>query len=139
MAPSGRDARQREQVLETVADRLGPEERVVAVLPFASTPKRPKGPTGKVREGIYTSYRRYRPVIVTNRRLFVVAAGRTPYPRGVLAEFSLPDVTFVDVEPASFGQSRLRLDLAGVGTVPFVLGRYDVEELPELRAALEPH
>jgi hypothetical protein len=139
MAASGRDAHQREQVLATVADRLGPEERVVAVLPFASTPKRPRGPTGKVREGIYVSYRRYRPLIVTSRRLFVVDAARTPYPRGVLAEFSLPDVTFVDVVPAAFGQSRLLLDLAGVGTVPFVLGRYDLEELPDLRAALEPH
>jgi hypothetical protein len=132
-----RDAKQREQILEAVGDRIGPEERVVAVLPFASTPKRPKGPLGKVREGIYMSYRRYRPLVLTSRRLFVVNAGRTPYPRGVLAEFPLADVDFVDVVPAQFNQSRLRLDLPGVGIVPFDLGRYDVEELPELRAALE--
>jgi hypothetical protein len=138
MAATGRDTRQREQVLDSVADRLGPQEQVVAVLPFASTPKRPKGPTGKVREGIYTSYRRYRPLVLTSRRLFVVGAGRTPYPRGVLAEFALPDVRVVGVEPASFGQTQLRLELAGVGTVPFNLGRFDLVDLPELRAALEP-
>jgi hypothetical protein len=132
-----RDAKQREQVLNIVGDRLGADERVVAVLPFASTPKRPKGPLGKVREGIYTTYRRYRPLVLTSRRLFVVNAGRTPYPRGVLAEFPRSDVDFVDVVPARFNQSRLQLDLPGVGTVPFLLGRYDVQELPELRAALE--
>jgi len=132
-----RDSKQREQLLEVIGDRLGPAEHVVAVLPFASTPKRPKGPLGKVREGVYVSYRRYRPLVLTNRRLFVISAGRTPYPRGVLAEFPLADVDFVDVAPARFNQTRLRLDLPGVGTVPFELGRYDVEELPELRAALE--
>jgi hypothetical protein len=137
MSSTARDAAQREQVLGTVGDRLHPGERVIAVLPFASTPKRPKGSRGKVREGIYVSYRRYRPLVVTSHRLFVVNAVRTPYPRGVLAEFPLAEVGFVDVVPARFGQSRLLLDLPGVGTVPFDLGRYDVEELPELRAAIE--
>jgi hypothetical protein len=132
-----RDSKQRAQVLDAVRDRFAPGERVVAVLPFASTPKRPKGPLGKVREGIYLSYRRYRPLVLTSQRLFVIGAGRTPYPRGVLAEFPRDDVDLVDVVPARLNQSRLRLDLPGVGTVPFDLGRYDVEELPELRAALE--
>ena len=129
--------KQRTQILETLADRLAPAEVVIAVLPFASTPKRPKGPSGKVREGIYTSYGHYRPLVVTSSRLFVVNAGRTPFPRGLLAEFPLAQVRFVDVVPARFGQSRIRLDLPGVGTVPFDLGRYDVEALPGLRAAVD--
>jgi hypothetical protein len=137
MASRTRDAKQRAQVLEAVGDRLRPGESVIAVLPFASTPKRPKEPTGKVREGIYTSYRHYRPLVVTSRRLFVINAARTPFPRGLLAEFPLAEVGFVDVVPARFGQSRLLLDLPGVGAVPFDLGRYDVEALPGLRAALE--
>lgn len=137
MDKPSRGATQREQVLGAVGDRIGPGERVVAVLPFASTPKRPKGPSGKVREGIYTSYRRYRPLVATSRRLFVVNASRTPYPRGVLAEFPLANVDLVDVVAAHFNQSRLLLDLPGVGTVPFLLGRFDLEELPELRAALK--
>jgi hypothetical protein len=136
MDSEARHAKQRAQVLETVRDELGNGESVVAVLPFASPPKRPKGPSGKVREGIYTSYRRYRPLVVTSRRLLVVDAGRTPFPRGLLAEFPLAEVRFVDVVPARFGQSRLLLDLPGVGTVPFDLGRYDVVALSEFRAAI---
>jgi hypothetical protein len=136
MDSQARHAKQRAQILESVRGELGHREVVVAVLPFASTPKRPKGPSGKVREGIYTSYRRYRPLVVTSRRLLVVDAGRTPFPRGLLAEFPLGQVRFVDVVPARFGQSRLRLDLAGVGTVPFDLGRYDVVALSEFRDAI---
>ncbi len=131
-----RGAKQRNEVVDTVADRLGPGEEVIAVLPFAATPKRPKGPQGKIREGIYTVYRRYRPIVVTNRRLFVIGGSRTPYPRGVLAEFPLADVTYVDEIPARFSQTRLLLDLPDNGTVPFDLGRYDVPDLPQLRAAL---
>jgi hypothetical protein len=136
MASQAQHTKQRAQVLETVSDRLEPGEVVIAVLPFASTPKRPKGPAGKVREGIYTSYGHYRPLVVTNRRLFVINAGRTPFPRGLLAEFPLADVRFVDVVPARFGQSRVLLDLPELGTVPFDLGRYDVGALSELRAAV---
>ena len=132
-----RDARQREQVIEAIGHRLDPGEQVVAVLPFASTPKRPRQPGGKVRTGVYTSYRRYRPLVLTNRRLYVISAGRTPYPRGLLADFPSADVNFVDVVPARFSEGRLLLDIPGEGTVPFDLGRFDVEELPRLRAALE--
>ena len=137
MESSARGAKQRKQTVEVIADELRPDETVLAVLAFASTPKRPKGPEGKVRVGIYISYRRYRPLVVTNRRLFVLEASRTPYPRRVLAEFPLADVHVVDVVQGPFSQSRLLLDLPDIGTVPFDLGRYDVEELPELRAALE--
>ena len=132
-----RHAKQRAQILEAVGDELGKGEVVIAVLPFASTPKRPKGPSGKVREGIYTSYRRYRPLVVTGSRLLVIEAGRTPFPRGLLAEFPVTQVRLVDVVPARFGQTRLRLDLPGEGTVPFDLGRYDVVALSEFRAAIE--
>ena len=136
MGSQAQYTKQRARILETVNDRLGPGEVVIAVLPFASTPKRPKGPGGKVREGISTSYGHYRPLVVTSRRLFVINAGRTPFPRGLLAEFPLADVRFVDVVPARFGQSRVLLDLPDLGTVPFDLGRYDVAALSELRAAV---
>ena len=132
-----RHAKQRAQILEAVGDELGKGEVVIAVLPFASTPKRPKGPSGRVREGIYTSYRRYRPLVVTGSRLLVIEAGRTPFPRGLLAEFPVTQVRLIDVVPARFGQTRLRLDLPGEGTVPFDLGRYDVVALSEFRTAIE--
>lgn len=137
MDSRARGAKQREDVVGTIADRLRPGEDVIAVLPFAATPKRPKGPEGKVRQGIYLSYRRYRPLVATNQRLFVIGASRTPYPRGVLAEFPLADVEYVDEVPARFSQTRLLLELPENGTVPFDLGRYDVRELPQLRTALE--
>jgi hypothetical protein len=136
MAPSARVQRQRDEVVQAVQDRLWPDERIVAVLPFASTPKRPKGPEGKVREGIYLSARRYRPLVVTNQRLLVVNAWRTPYPRGVLAEFPASAASVVDVLPARFDQQRLELDLPGEGVVPFILGRFDLPELDEFEAAL---
>ena len=137
MVSQARDTKQREQVLGAVSDRLRSGERVIAVLPFASTPKRPKRPQGKVRVGIYQTSRRYRPLVVTSDRLFVINTSRTPYPRGVLAEFPIADVDFVDLVPAGLSQGRLLLALPDNGTVPFDLGRYDIAELPELRAALE--
>src|ERR1035437_171812 len=121
MDSPARGTKQREAVLDAVADRLRPGEDVIAVLPFAATPKRPKGPEGKVRDGIYSSYRRYRPLVVTTLRLFVIGASRTPYPRGVLAEFPLAEVRYVDEVPARFSQTRLLLDLPDAGTVPFDL------------------
>ena len=138
MGSSARGAKQRKDAVGIVADQLRTGEDVIAVLPFAATPKRPKGPEGKLRYGIYQSYRRYRPLVVTNRRLIVLEAVRTPSPRGVLAEFPLADVGYVDEVPARFGQTRLLLDLPKLGTVPFVLGRFDVQELPTLRKVLEP-
>jgi hypothetical protein len=134
--PSARVERQREEVIEAVQDALRPGEHVLAVLPFASTPKRPKGPEGKVRTGIYQSARRYRPLVVTNRRLLVVNAWRTPFPRGLLAEFPASATSVVDVVPARFDQQRLELDLPGEGVVPFILGRFDLLELEGFEAAL---
>ena len=133
----GSNEKAREEVLGTVRDRLRPSESVLAVLPFASTPKRPR-PEGKTREGIYQSYRRYRPLVLSDRRLFVLDAGRTPHPRGgVLAEFPRRDVDVVDVIPGRFNQNRVVLDLPGVGTVPFDVGGYEVDDLAKLRTALE--
>jgi len=128
----------RDEAVGTVRDRLRPREQVVAILPFASTPERPRGPEGKTREGIYQSYRRYRPLVLIDRRLFVLDAGRTPHPRrGVLAEFPVSDVEVVEVIPGRFNQNRVLLDLAGVGTVPFEVGGYEVDDLARLREALD--
>lgn len=131
-------AKSREPALGAVRDRFQPAEKVVAVLPFASTPKRPSGPEGKTREGISSSYRRYRPIVVTDRRLFMLDAGRNSRPRGdVLGEFPLQAVDVVDVIPGRFNQNRVLLDLPGVGTVPFDVGGYEVDDLARLRAVLE--
>jgi hypothetical protein len=130
-------AKSRKEVLRAVQDQLQPSENVVAVLPFASTPKRKNGP--RTREGIYQSVRRYRPLVLTDRRLFVLEGARTPHPRGgVLAEFPIKDVNVVDVIRGRFKQNRVLLDLPGEGTVPFEVGGYEVEDLAKLRAALEP-
>jgi hypothetical protein len=132
-------AKSRKEVLRAVQDQLRPSEHVVAVLPFASTPKRPKGSEGQTREGIYQSVRRYRPLVLTDRRLFVLEGARTPHPRGgVLAEFPIKDVNVVEVIRGRFKQNRVLLDLPGEGTVPFEVGGYEVDDLAKLRAALEP-
>jgi len=129
----------RQEALDAVRERLRPREEVVAVLPFASTPKRKIGPDGlKVRDGVYQSYRRYRPIVVTDRRLFVLDGGRTPHPRrGVLAEYPLEQVDVVDVIAKRFNQNRVVLDLPDEGAVPFDVGGYEVDDLAVLRARLE--
>ena len=134
----GSAAKSREEVLRAVRVRLRPREQVLGVFPFASTPKRTQGPEGKTREGIYQSYRRYGPLVLTDRRLFVLEGGRTPHPcGGVLVEFPLKDVDVVDVIPGRFNQNRVLLDRPGVGTVPFEVGGYEVDDLARLREALE--
>ncbi len=128
-------ARQRAEVMRVVGSHLAAEERVIALLAFAVTPKRPKPPS-RVREGIYQSYRRYRPLVITDRRIFVLDAARTPHPRAILAEFPFESVSIVDVVPRWFGQQRLFLDLPGVGTVPFDLGRHELDDLARLRESM---
>lgn len=128
-------ARQREAVVAMVEDELRPNERVVATLPFALTPARSRA-GGKVREGIYQTNRRYRPLVATDRRLFVLDAGRTPYPLGILAEFPVASVGFVDVTPRWFGQQRVRLELPDDGVVPFDVGRLELDDLTRLRELL---
>jgi hypothetical protein len=114
---------------------LAPGETIVAILPFTSTLKRPKAPgaprgkKGKVRVGIYQSWRRYRPLVLTNRRLFVFETGRTPNPRTVLAAYPLDEVDMVAVTPVGRGVTRFALEFPDAGRVPFEAGRREREDL----------
>jgi hypothetical protein len=107
-------------------------ERVLAILPFVHTPKRPKGPEGKLKVGIYQSYRRYRPILLTDQRLFIFETGRTPNPREVLSVFSNDDVEVVSVAPGRFGSVRFVLELPEVGRVPFEAGSRELDDLSVL-------
>jgi hypothetical protein len=126
----------RQDLIDQLGDRLARRETVIAMLPFASVPKRAKGPEGKVTTGIRQSWRRYRPVVITDRRLFVFESGRTPHPRGVLAEFPVADVHFVETKPSRFGQ-LLVLDLPGLGPLPFEVGRLERDDVAALQAFLQ--
>lgn len=131
------DERQRSALVAFVTPGLASEERVLAVLPFANTPKRPRGPEGKLRQGIWQSARRYRPLVLTDTRLFVFETGRTPHPRAVLCEFPKGSVRVVRTVPGSMGRTTLVLELPADGEVPFELGRFDVEDLDAFAGALE--
>lgn len=120
-------------VLEHMAaESLAGGERVLAMLPYAHVPARPKGPAGKVRDGIYQSFRRYRPIVLTDRRVLVFDTGRTHLPRSLLAEFPNADVEVVSVTPGSMGKVRLLLELPEVGQVPFETGRREQDDLAVL-------
>jgi hypothetical protein len=123
------DERQRGALLELVNPQLVGDERVVAVLPFANTPRRPKGLDGKVRDGLWQSARRYRPLLLTDRRLFVFDARRTPHPQGVLVEFPTNLINVVRLVSGTLGRQTLVLDLPAAGEVPFELGRLDAVDL----------
>ena len=114
-----------------VAERLTPGERVVAVLPFAAVPKFPGRVKrrDKVRVGIRQSWRRYRPIVFTDQRLFVFDSGRTPHPRELLATFPVSEVGVHDVRDGSYGGREIVLELPGVGAVPFEVGRRDRDDL----------
>jgi hypothetical protein len=114
---------------------LRPGERILAVLPYTSVPKKPRGPEGKIRFGLRQSWKRYRPVVVTNRRLLVFDTGRTPHPRVLLAEFPLEQVAMSEVTTGRFGTAHFTLTLPGEGDVPFEAGRRD--DLAALRATLD--
>ena len=62
-----------------IQDQLRAGETILAILPFTNTQKRPKKPgegrKDKVRTGVYQSWRRYRPLVLTDRRLFVFEIG----------------------------------------------------------------
>ena len=130
------DERNRRVMTDLLAPRLEHGESIVAMLPFATTPKRPKGPAGKVREGVWQSARLHRPMVLTDRSLFVFDAGRTPHPRAVHARFSRRDVRVVRVAERRSGASTLILELADQGEVPFELGRFD--DLEVFVAAIGP-
>jgi hypothetical protein len=114
---------------------LGSGETIIAILPFVSSLKRPKVPSaprgkaGKVRIGIYQSYTRYRPMVLTNRRLFVFETGRTPNPREVLDTFAVEDVDVVSLTQGGQGSARFVFELPGVGRVPFEAGRRERHDL----------
>jgi hypothetical protein len=123
---------------EMLAGDLRAGEHVLAVLPYAHVPARPKGAAGKVRDGIYQSARRYRPIIVTDQRVILFETGRLHFPRGILAEFANADVAVVSVTPGSLGKTRLVLELPEVGEVPFETGRNEQDDLAVLIETLGP-
>jgi len=126
----------RTAIEQMATEWLRGDERIVACLPFVHVPKLAKGSaklaTGsakKVKDGIHQSYRRFRPLVLTDRRLLVFDTARTPHPRGVLAVFPRDEVEVLAVRPARFGGVEVELELPGTGTVPFVAGRKDRDGL----------
>jgi hypothetical protein len=134
MADSGKHDLYPRRLAELTQPELRGDERIVAILPYTTVPKRPKGPEGKVRLGLWQSWKRYRPVVVTDRRMFVFDTGRTPYPRALLAEFPVDQIAMSEVATGRFGISRFTLTLPGEGAVPFEAGKRD--ELAALRDSL---
>ena len=130
----------RATLVDRVQDRLRASESVLAVFPYTHTEKRPRQPgetrKDKVRVGIYQSWRRYRPMVLTDQRLFVFETGRTPHPRELLAEMPLADVELLEVTPGRMGATRFVLDIAGTGRVPFDCGRKEERDLEVLREVL---
>ncbi len=111
-------------------------ERIVAMLPFASVPKLPPQPGGrkaKVRFGIHQSWKRYRPCVVTDRRLLVFDSGRAPTPRSLLGAFPLDQVTMGPLGTGRFGTTTFVLELPGLGDVPFETGRREVADVEVLQ------
>jgi hypothetical protein len=134
-SPMANDEKARASLTRAADGSLRDGERVVTMLPYTHVPKRPKGPLGKVKDGIYQSYRRYRPLVLTDRRLLIFDTGRTPFPRHLLADFAVADVEVVSTAPGSFGTTEVVLELPGEGPVPFVAGKKD-DGLDTLIAAL---
>jgi hypothetical protein len=135
---SGGDAYRR-RLRERADEELGRGERIVAMLPFASVPKLPgrqRGRKNKVRFGIRQSWRRYRPTVVTDRRLLVFDSGRTPSARELLGTFPLVDVTMSPLGTGRFGATTFDLDLPGLGKVPFETGRHEADDVARLEIQL---
>lgn len=108
---------------------MASDERALAAFPYAVVPRRPKGPEGKVRDGIHQSQRRYRPVVCTNRRVLVYDSSHTFHPRGLLGAFPAAEVRAMDLRPGRWGGRVLVLHLPGEGEVPFELGKKDLPDL----------
>ena len=122
--------RQRQAIAALLEGNLEPGEKTLAVLPYASTAKRPRvAGEPKVKMGLWTTASRYRPLVLTNQRLLVFETGRTPYPRYLLEEFPVDQVRIVDFQRASMGRHTMVLALPDLGNVPFILGRYDQQDL----------
>jgi hypothetical protein len=123
-----------------VSEELTRGEHVIACFPFAAVPKLPgrRKRRDKVRVGIRQSWRRYRPLAVTDRRLFVFDSGRTPHPRAIIATYPLERVAVCDVRDGSFGGREVVLALPGEGDVQFELGKRDLRDLDALLGVLVP-
>jgi hypothetical protein len=123
---SGGDDAYRRRLRARAEEELRSGERIVAMLPFASVPKLPKQPGGRkarVRFGIRQSWRRYRPTVVTDRRVLVFDSGRTPSARTLLGA-------------ARFGATTFDLGLPGVGVVPYETGRREADDVALLAQVL---
>ena len=135
---SGGDDAYRRRLRTRAEEELRGGERIVAMLPFASVPKLPKlpgaprGRKGKVRFGIRQSWRRYRPTVVTDRRLLVFDSGRTPNARELLGAFPLGDVTMGTLGVGRFGATTFSLGLPRLGEVPFETGRREADDVATL-------
>jgi hypothetical protein len=134
----GGDDTYRRRLRTRAAEELHGGERIVAMLPFASVPKlprlpgAPRGRKGKVRFGIRQSWKRYRPTVVTDRRLLVFDSGRTPNARELLGAFPLHDIRIGPRGVGRFGATTFTLDLPGNGEVPFETGRREAEDVEVL-------
>jgi hypothetical protein len=103
----------------------------------AKLPRRPGGRKAKVRFGIRQSWRRYRPTVVTDRRLLVFDSGRTPNARQLLGEFPLDEVRMsTPPTPGRFGALTFTLELPGAGTVPIETGRRERDDVATLEGLL---
>jgi hypothetical protein len=133
---SGGDDAYRRRLRARAAEELRAGEQIVAMLPFASVPKLPRGPQGKVRFGIRQSWKRYRPCVITDRRLLVFDSGRAPGARSLLGAFTLADVTMGPLGAGRFGTTTFVLELPGIGVVPFETGRREVDDVARLEVAV---
>jgi hypothetical protein len=137
--PSDREDPYRRRLRARAEEELQPGERIVAMLPFASVAKLPRQPGGrsaKVRFGIRQSWRRYRPSVVTDRRLLVFDSGKAPNARTLLGAFPLAAITMSPLGVARFGATSFDLTLPGLGAVPFETGRREVDDVAVLQSTL---
>ena len=127
-----RTDKSRASIVRSMRDKLRDGEEIRAVLPFTQTSKRPRMPgqtrRDRVLTGIYQSTRRYRPLVITSQRLFVLDGGRGAVPRGILADFPNEQIGVGEVTPVNYWTVRFTLDLPGVGAVPFEAGRKERDE-----------
>ena len=119
------DERHRAVMGDLLAPLLSPGETVVAMLPFAGTPKRARGPEGKVRDGIWQSARLHRPLALTDRALYVFDAGRTPLARAVHGAYARDRLRVVGVLDHRLGVREVTVTIDGEGDIPFTTGTKD--------------
>jgi hypothetical protein len=140
-ARDGGDAYRR-RLRARAQDELRGREQIIAMLPFASVAKLPRTPGGrkaKVRFGIRQSWRRYRPMVVTDRRLLVFDSGRAPNARRLLGAFLLDRVKMTETGTGRFGTTTFVLNLPEVGDIPIETGRKEADDVAVLRRAVADH